>query len=136
MAKAIKGCMNSECIANQKRMNFSLSNDYCPKCGQKLSYVCKDCRMELDDDTKRYCIRCMNKRRDKREQPIKVFMEVIGEGTKVVGDFAVDASKKSADFVGDVAGDIKEKLEKRTKERKAKKEAKEDGLIKNEDVEE
>ena len=124
MAKAVKGCMNPECVANQKKTSFSLSNDYCPKCGQKLSYVCKDCRMELDDDTRRYCVRCENIRRDNREQLGKVVLGKIGEGAKAVGDFAVDAGKKTAAFVGDVADDIKEKTEQLAEARKAKKEGK------------
>lgn len=124
MAKAVKGCMNPECVANQKKTNYSLSNDYCPKCGQKLSYVCKDCRMELDDDTRRYCVRCENIRRDNREQLGKVFLEKLGEGAKAVGDFAADTGKKAAAFVGDVADDIKEKTEQFTEARKAKKEEK------------
>ena len=120
MAKAVKGCMNQECIANQKKINFSLDYDHCPKCGQKLSYVCKDCRMELDDDTRRYCLRCESRRKDDREQMGKVIMGKFGAGAKKVGDFAVDTGKKAANLVGDFAGNIKDKTEKRKQQKNTK----------------
>lgn len=113
MAKAVKGCMNPECIANQEKANFDLSYDHCPKCGLKLSYVCKDCRMELDDDTKKCCLRCESRRKDDREQMGKVIVGKLGVGAKALGDFAVDVGKKMTAIYDDFADDIKDRAEKK-----------------------
>lgn len=112
MAKAIKGCMNPECIANQKKRNFRSNNNFCPICGQELVFVCKDCRMKLADNTRRYCVRCENKHKDDREQLGKVVIEKIGEEAKAVGVLAVNAGSKAGKVAGDVAEDIKEGTEK------------------------
>ncbi len=121
MAKAIKGCMNEACIACKEKMNFSYSNSFCPKCGQPLFHVCKDCRMKLEDDTRRYCVRCENKRRDDREQLGKILAGKIGEGAKLVGDFAVDTGKKAAKAAGELADDVFDGAERLIEKRKEKK---------------
>mgnify|MGYP001296010961 CR=1 FL=1 len=35
-----KGCYNTDCINYQKKIKFPDSDEYCPKCGQPLHYVC------------------------------------------------------------------------------------------------
>lgn len=97
--KAIKGCLNEDCIAFQKRINFKANDKFCSKCGQPLFFVCKDCRMKLDNGTKKYCIRCENKHKDDSEQLGKVVLKKIGAGAKVVKDAAIETGKKAEEVV-------------------------------------
>ncbi|MDO4976761.1 MAG: hypothetical protein Q4E53_05805 [Eubacteriales bacterium] len=49
MVKAFKGCVNEECIARIKKISYKNTDEFCSKCGLPLSFVCKDCWMELED---------------------------------------------------------------------------------------
>lgn len=120
MARALKGCVNEECIAKQKKMYFKDSDIYCPKCGQPLCYVCKRCGMKLPDNTRKYCIRCENEMKDERDEWGKTIMngvskgmskagKALGEGGKQAADFISKGSKKVVETAGDVAGEIKDK---------------------------
>lgn len=93
MAKARKGCLNDDCIAKEKKMRFKAENDYCPRCGQTLFYVCRRCRMQLADGASEYCIRCKNKRRDTIDDPVKALIEVMVSKAK---DIKKDKDGKDA----------------------------------------
>ena len=108
MAKALKGCINDGCVAKQKKMHFKDSDDYCPKCGQPLYYVCKRCGMQLPDNTKKYCLRCENELKDKKDELGKTIVESVVVGTKKAVDFSVDKGKIAIDAVGDTASDLKD----------------------------
>lgn len=120
MAKALKGCINEECIAKQKKMYFKDSDTFCPKCGQPLCYVCKRCGMKLPDNTRKYCIRCENEMRDERDEWGKTIIngvskgmskagKALGEGGKQAVDFIGKGSKKISEAAGDAAVEIKDK---------------------------
>ena len=38
--KRVKGCLNNKCV-EYKKTYYKESDEYCVKCGTKLSYVCK-----------------------------------------------------------------------------------------------
>lgn len=120
MAKALKGCVNEECIAKQKKMYFKESDTYCPKCGQPLCYVCKRCGMKLPDNTRKHCIRCENEMKDERDEWGRTIMngvskgmskagKALGEGGKQAVDFIGKGSKKVVEAAGDAADEIKDK---------------------------
>lgn len=114
MARAIKGCMNEGCIAHKKKLNYSATDDFCPKCGNPLSFVCKDCRMELDGSCS-ICERCAARRKDKREQLGKEVAAKMAKGAKAVGKGAVSAGKKAANVAESIAIDVKEGIDSRRK---------------------
>lgn len=120
MAKALKGCVNEECIAKQKKMYFKDSDTFCPKCGKPLCYVCKRCGMKLPDNTRKYCIRCENEMRDERDEWGKTIIngvskgmskagKALGEGGKQVADFIGQGSKKVVEAAGNVTVELKDK---------------------------
>ena len=91
--KAIKSCVNQECVSYIHKTKYNDAYVYCPMCGQKLSYVCADCWTCLPHSTERYCEDCEEKRRKRREQQqdkiIKKGTEIVETATKVVAATAV-----------------------------------------------
>lgn len=80
MAK-IKGCTNSRCVAHTKKITYKKSEDFCSKCGQPLSFVCKSCYTPIEKSQK-LCVMCQAKV-DDRNDKIK---EVAGQvGVAAVG---------------------------------------------------
>ena len=51
--KRVKACLNSEC-SECKKTYYKATDEFCVKCGSKLSYVCKhkNCFKALPDDSK------------------------------------------------------------------------------------
>lgn len=120
MAKALKGCINDECIAKQKRMYFKESDMYCPKCGKPLCYVCKRCGMKLPDNSRRYCIRCENEMKDERDEWGKTIMNGVGKGMLKAGKSISDGSKKSINIIEKTGKNIVHIAENKTVELKSK----------------
>ena len=68
--KRVKGCLNSNCD-EYKKTYYKVSDEYCVKCGTKLSYVCKHhkCFKQIPDDIKEiYCPVHIAERKDKKEK--------------------------------------------------------------------
>lgn len=126
MGKAIKGCMNEACEAHKKKVNFIAKYEFCPRCGQELSFVCKECRMKLENGSKKHCVRCESMRKDAREQLAKTVAGKIGKGASaaanVVADVAVDVGGKAKDAAGDIVSGIKERKASDNKEEQHSKE--------------
>jgi len=72
MMDRVKGCVNEKCVAHKKKTTYKESDDYCSKCGDKLSYVCKECYKPLEDTSEKYCVRCLGKRQDRNDKVMKV----------------------------------------------------------------
>ena len=100
--KRVKGCLNSNC-KEYKKTYYKESDEYCVKCGTKLSYVCKHpkCFKNIPDNAKEaYCPIHIAERQDKKEKRIanakKIGGGVIGFASifAVVGKVIVDNAKK------------------------------------------
>ena len=113
----------------QKKMHFKENDLFCPKCGQPLYYVCKRCGMQLPDNTRRYCLRCENELKDKKDEPGKTIIEAVVIGAKKAGEFALDKGRAAAKVVEDAASDIKETADKLIEEAKEKKKQKDNNAL-------
>ena len=100
--KRVKGCLNSSCTEYRKTY-FEESDEYCSKCGSKLSYVCKHpkCFKQLPDNgIENICEfhRAEKKdKKDKRNKTLKKIGEGIGMGVVIIGGIAkavLDITKK------------------------------------------
>lgn len=91
----IKGCVNPKCIAYQKKKVYKKEDQYCLKCGEKLQFVCKKCRMQITEADKNYCVRCKAAMKDKKEERVQkakeraavvapVVIAAIGKGKTVI----------------------------------------------------
>ena len=66
MAK-VKGCTNNHCVAHTKKITYKKSEDFCSKCGQPLSFVCKSCYTPIEESQKR-CVMCQAKVDDRNDK--------------------------------------------------------------------
>lgn len=85
--KRVKGCLNRNCKA-YKKIYYSEYQKYCNKCGEELSFVCKNkkCFKKLPNDTKdAYCPMCQEEHDKKKEKNMKI-------GAKVATVLTVAAS--------------------------------------------
>ena len=67
----VKGCVNQNCSAKQKKIKFKESDLYCTKCGQELTFVCFKCYTVLQKNDGRYCIRCSDRKKDNKDKVVK-----------------------------------------------------------------
>lgn len=68
----VKGCINHECSANQEKRKYKENDIICAECGQDLSYVCTKCFTALAESDGKYCIRCSENKKDKRDKTLKI----------------------------------------------------------------
>lgn len=84
--KKVKGCLNNSC-SEYKKTFYKETDEYCVKCGAKLSYVCKQrkCFKQIPDDAKEaYCPIHIAENQDKREKRGDMFKK-LGGGALAVG---------------------------------------------------
>lgn len=67
----VKGCVNQNCSAKQKKIKYKEADLYCTKCGQELTFVCPKCYTVLQKDDGKYCVRCSEGKKDKKEKAAK-----------------------------------------------------------------
>ena len=101
--KKNKGCGNESCEAHKKKTTYKGSEVFCSKCGSPLVYICKDCYTQLPDDTDKYCVRCLGKHEDRKNNAKKIAGQV-GKGALVVGGFILTYGKKVLYFAKDLKG--------------------------------
>ncbi len=78
--KMIKGCLNPNCehgkrkkkkVAddeiNTLKKTYKYNDNFCSRCGEKLSYVCKVCNKSLSTDSADICERCKAVKADKKD---------------------------------------------------------------------
>lgn len=97
--KRVKGCLNSNC-KEHKKTYYKESDEYCVKCGTKLSYVCKHpkCFKQIPDDVKEnYCPVHIAERKDKKEKRGETAKK-IGGGLLAVGGLVVTVGKAAIDI--------------------------------------
>lgn len=68
----VKGCINKTCVANQKKITYIKSDEYCSKCGNEIFYVCSECYTQLPDDSEKYCVRCHAEKQDRKDRALKI----------------------------------------------------------------
>ena len=89
-----KGCPNSGCQMNQKKIKQKSSEVYCPKCGSRLVYVCSKCFREIEDISPKhkYCLNCEAVADDRKDR--------VKEGLKKTAGAAGAAAVSVVAFVG------------------------------------
>ncbi|MPM21344.1 hypothetical protein SDC9_67788 [bioreactor metagenome] len=85
---AVKGCVNEDCVACRKKTHFKKTDDFCPKCGKPLFFVCADCHTQLPGDEEKYCIVCVAEQKDKRDKRMAIAKKV-GDGALLLGTSAL-----------------------------------------------
>ncbi len=112
-----KGCPNESCERHQKKIMLKATEEYCPKCGTKLIYVCSKCFREIEDiDPKhRICGLCEAEGQEKKDAAADkakkvgkgaaglVVPVIIGAGGKIVKNLQNDAVKKTVKVVEEAA---------------------------------
>lgn len=84
--KRQKGCFNDECISFEKKEKYPEEYTFCPKCAQKLQYVCNDrkCYTLLKNPLDVYCQDCKQKRIEQKEKAKELVAGVPGTALTVV----------------------------------------------------
>lgn len=56
----VRGCPNAQCENHIRQVKQYAEDDYCPKCGSPLVFVCANCFREIEEpgDSHRYCTQC------------------------------------------------------------------------------
>ena len=88
--KRLKACLNEKCPTYRKSY-YKASDEYCVKCGQKLSFVCRahKCFKPIPDDKHvAYCIIHQEERKDKKDNRINRAAKIGGGIVAGAGFFA------------------------------------------------
>jgi len=115
--KRKKGCPNEACERHQKKIMLKATEEYCPKCGAKLIFVCAKCFREIEDiDIKhRVCSLCEAESQEKKEAAVDkakkagkaaagvVTPIIVGVAGKVIKDAQKGAINKGVKAVEQVA---------------------------------
>lgn len=80
MMARVKGCVNDKCITHKNKVLYKETEEYCSKCGNKLSYVCKtkNCYTFLEEYDGKYCIKCQVRKDDRRDEIKKGVLQAGG----------------------------------------------------------
>lgn len=86
-----KGCPNINCQMNVKKVKQTAENDFCPKCGTKLIFVCSKCFDEIEDLGKKHriCKKCEIEAAEKAAKGKAKAKDIVGKGLKAVGTVAM-----------------------------------------------
>jgi hypothetical protein len=94
----VKGCTNENCIAKKKKITYKESDDFCSKCGGKLSYVCPKCYTKLPEGiSDKLCARHLAEKEDKRDERKKRNAKIAAAIIVPIGTVAVANGKKIAE---------------------------------------
>ena len=68
--KRVKGCPNEACPMHNEKKKQPAENEYCPKCGSRLIFVCEKCFAEIEDIdySHKKCRRCETETAEKKEK--------------------------------------------------------------------
>ncbi len=122
--KRKKACPNEECERHQKKIMLKATEEFCPKCGTKLIYVCAKCFREIEDiDPKhKICSLCEAKEQEKKvaaaDKAAKagkvaagfVGTIVIGAGAKIAKNLEKDAIDKTVEIAEQVVKKVTNKV--------------------------
>lgn len=93
-----KGCPNEACERNKKKIKLSATEEFCPKCGSKLVYVCTKCFKEIEDiDTKhKVCRLCEAQAADKKQKVGDIAKKAGGGVVGIVAPVVIGVAQKVA----------------------------------------
>ena len=95
-----KGCPNESCPMHNEKKKQPAKNEYCPKCGSRLIFVCEKCFEEIEDIdySHRKCKRCEAEAAEKKEKVKDAVKNAAGKagaaGVAVVGSAAAGIQKE------------------------------------------
>ena len=95
-----KGCPNESCPMHNEKKKQPAENEYCPKCGSRLIFVCEKCFAEIEDIdySHRKCKRCEVEAAEKKEKVKDAVKNAAGKagaaGVAVVGAAAAGIQKE------------------------------------------
>lgn len=102
--KRAKGCPTENCVMHTEKVKQSADNDFCPKCGAKLVYVCKKCFRQIEDVDPKHqiCELCEAKAEEKHREwkdkakgiAAKGFIPVAAIGAGIVNKVGKDFEKE------------------------------------------
>ncbi len=97
--RRVKGCPNEECVMHLDKKKMDSDNEFCPKCGTKLIYVCTRCFTEIENlGTKhRKCKRCeaeADAKKEKAKDLAKNAVAKVGAAGVAVGGAVVAGMQK------------------------------------------
>lgn len=98
--RRVKGCPNETCQMHRGKKKQSSENEFCPKCGSRLIFVCEKCFAEIEDIdySHRKCKRCEAEAVEKREKAKDTVKKAAGKvgaaGVAVVGAAAAGIQKE------------------------------------------
>lgn len=97
--KRVKGCPTEGCQMHDEKKRRPADDEFCPKCGARLIFVCKKCFCEIEDidSDHRICARCEAELKDKQKEA----KELIQKGGAATVAAAM-ALPKAYNFVKDV----------------------------------
>ncbi|MBR4896230.1 MAG: hypothetical protein IKZ41_07370 [Clostridia bacterium] len=78
-----KGCPNSSCERNKNKVKLPATEEYCPKCGTNLVYVCKKCFCQIEDTGREHTL-CLSCQAQKEERNKKIIDKSKNIGTAVL----------------------------------------------------
>lgn len=88
--KKVKACLNSEC-SECKKTYYKATDEFCVKCGSRLSYVCKhkNCFKALPDDSKDVLCPVHLAEKKDREEKVKDGLMKVGTGIVAAAGFVI-----------------------------------------------
>lgn len=98
--KKVKGCLNNSC-SEYRKTYYKESDEYCVKCGYKLSYVCKykKCFKQIPEDSKEaYCPVHLAEMQDKKGKQGNTAKK-IGVGALSIGGLMLTIGKTIIDVI-------------------------------------
>lgn len=110
-----KGCPNEKCVMHIDKKTLNADNDFCPKCGTKLIYVCAKCFTEIEDigETHRKCKRCEAEADAKKERAKETAKKAAGKvgavGATVVGAVIAGAQKEGVKQAASAGAEVVKK---------------------------
>ena len=94
-----KGCPNINCEEHKKKAKHKVDDDFCPRCGTRLIYVCAKCFKEIEDidEEHRICRGCeavaLEKREKVKDGAMKAGKAAAGLASTVVVGIATNLKK-------------------------------------------